>query len=202
MIPAEIRQEVERLRGQVAQREREREEHRAELAAALAAPPALFSENDVSEARQSVTADDYRIARLEERIAALSALLPSAEAMSVAEGEARILLDALEAIGQQFEEGRSRFLAAIEVAEPLALSLSSTLREATATRNRLLDVVKQFGLDVPAPREAGLSDADSKAAQLLCLLLADVAACGEPSDIVMRDLAAARQRRSATNTAG
>jgi len=87
-----------------------------------------------------------------------------------------------------------RYLAALEQAEAEARQLINTRSQAVAFAARLADLTRNWGLDRPVGSATGLSPLDAKRAYLVGLLLSE-AAYGEPSDVVTRDLAAARGDR-------
>lgn len=185
--------EIEKLERGAAELEAERERLEAGLREALARDAADFEEREVRGLRHELGSVGERAGLAADRVAALKARLPSAEERKAAGAEARGLLKSSEAEAKSLGVAWAELSEALAAAEDAAGKARAARRESRRLLARLEDLVAHHGLDVAVPRPP--KEPDAKVAHLVGLMLSQ-AAFGEPDDVVVRDLAAARRAKA------
>lgn len=194
MLPTQIQGEVARSRALLTSMEERRAEIADQLQQALAVERRHFREGDVIEHRRALAQLEQRIAHANERIAALESQLPNPEQVASARESATELRRQAESAGQRFESAARRYLELMDQAETAARELVAARTESHSNTAKVIDLAVQFGVDVERPTPAELRSVDAKVAMLAGRLISE-AASGEPSDTVLRNLAAARAER-------
>jgi DNA repair exonuclease SbcCD ATPase subunit len=200
MTAVEITEGISRLRLQMTGLEADLAASNEDLARALAVEPARYNDNDVREARHRKTRLEERLAEFSERIAALEAQLPAVDAVHAAQAEAQTLVKQLQTAHEQHDKTWLRYLESVERAESAARGLIEAARNARELTGQAARLAREFGLDVQIPALARPSDADVRFAHLVAAFVGE-AAYGEPSNVLMRDLNAARAKRSTVKRA-
>jgi hypothetical protein len=155
------------------------------LATALREPdPDRYDPTLTAYCHQHIAAADVRLRDLDERDAALDALLPTADAISSARSEARTFVIQLTALHERMSNAQSAHLNAFDVIEGTARELFDATRTARLCRTQLMTLVEQYGLEdivvQPAPTMSG---ADVERASLVSEL-AYAVVVSEPADLV------------------
>lgn len=171
------------------------------LQTALARERRAFDEAEVREIRTRIHRLTETASTLTDRIVALEALRPSAEAVEAAAMQADVLREELDVATREFAYMAENYSKAVDGARECAEALCAARNGCHELRNRLVDVVADFQLPVSVPAPIELESDEGNRGMVVGLLVSQ-AAHGEPSDVIMRDLKAVRMRvasRDATN---
>ena len=188
-----LKREIARLEADAVDLAAEHEALEADLKEALGRDEAHFSEGEALTLRRELAAVEERQALVAARIAAKRAQLPTDKDRKAAEKTARELVAKVGGGNASFRSAADQYVEALGKAEAAAVAVSAARAEAREPRLQLEDLVARFGLDVAVPASAEVPDA--KVAWLAGMLVAQTAV-GEPDDVVIRDLNAARRKQA------
>jgi len=171
--PAKVSQQIEGLRRDAAALAASREPLHDTLARLLTSEPRFDTERDIAEARANLSRVDRELANVTERIAALTATLPTDEQRAAAEANALALRGVAQAACNQLPGLEATFIATLEAAETAARKLTSVRAEADNAIANLKAVVGDYGFQIAVPTRP--SSANAELAAHLAYLLRDVA---------------------------
>ena len=188
-----LTREVARLQGDAVDLAAEQEALEADLKETLGRDEAEFSEGEARILKRELAELEERQALVAARIEAKRAQLPTDKDRKAAEKTARELVAKVEGGNASFRSAWDLLRRGSGQSRGAAVAVSAAKAEAREPRLQLEDLVARFGLDVAVPASAEVPDA--KVAWLVGMLVAQTAV-GEPDDVVIRDLNAARRKQA------
>jgi chromosome segregation ATPase len=198
VTPGELRAELRHLQRRATALEADRTRAQEALTAALGEDTRRYSPADVSMARRVVAQLDRARAELQDRIAALTAQLPSPGERKATTAEASALGADATAARTRLEAAERAFVEVLETAERAARALLEARTADVTTHARLTQLVRDTGVDVEAPPAHSPDPQAEALAHLQVLLLRQTVRGAREIDATLRrDLEAQRAARDA-----
>lgn len=192
MTPAEIRDEIGRLRADLAELKKQRAAHEQELERELGVQEKFFNQPNVDALKWAIACIDHRQAQIADRIGALKRQLPGEATVRAAIAAAAGLRQQCGAASERFDALWPKLVGLLEDVDALAREVAIARSEAAHACARLTDVIAAAGLvDQVIPAAPESPSQEAKLVHLIGLLLAEVP-YGDPSDTLLRDLNATR----------
>jgi len=194
MTAIELNEAISNLRVQEDRLKQEGARYGDALARALAVEPGRYNEGDVRQARSFKARVDQDLADLAERIAALEAQLPSADAIERAKDEVEILIGEARVANARASDAWCQFIASLDATLVSASGLATSRATVTDLTARLNRLAREFAVAVPRQEESRPSANDLRFAQLVCTFFQELSV-GQRNDGLMKALNAMRVER-------